>query len=199
MMIPLVALSLLSYAVILERFSAFRRANVDTATLRREVMALIKRGELAQATQLCANTPGPVSAILLVGLRKYDKLKKMKENDIEKIDNLVTKAMSDFAPHVIDVLETRLYLLAMVGTVAPLLGLMGTVTGMIKVFAHVGEDVSQVGPGISEALIATAFGLITAVPAVWIYTILSRRVEKYVLEIEETATKLVEFVTMGSE
>lgn len=201
LMAPLLLLSILSFAVIVERWTAFKKAKVDTVALRQEVISLLKEGQVQRAIQLCANTPGPVSAILLVGLQKYRRLKDMGK-DPETIDMQVTKAMSDYAPHVVEVLENRLNLLSLVGAVAPLLGMTGTVTGMIRSFDQInqaGMDGQLVAGGISEALITTAGGLLVAVPAVIVYNLYSRKVELFVLEIEENATKLVDFVTTGEE
>lgn len=202
MMIPLMALSLVSIAVIIERYSAFKAATVDTTALRAEVLALLRNGDVRQAIVLCSNTPGPVSAILLVGLRKYEKMVEMGK-DMDAIDALVTKAMTDYAPHIVEVLENRLNILALVGTISPLLGMTGTVTGMINSFKSIVEagnmDATMVAGGIAEALITTAGGLIIAIPAVVMYNIYTRKVERFVLEIEEAATKLVDFVTTGAE
>lgn len=202
LMWPLMFLSILSISVIYERWTAFKKAQVDTTALRQEVITLLKDGQTKRAIQLCANTPGPVSAILLVGLKKYKKMKELGKTD-EEIDLQVTKAMGDYAPHVVEVLENRLNLLSLVGNVAPLLGMTGTVTGMIKAFADISNagqmDGAMVAGGISEALITTAAGLLVAVPAVIVYNLYSRKIEVFVLEIEENATKLVDFVTTGEE
>lgn len=202
MMYPLVFLSLLSVAVIIERYSAFRKAQVDTSALRQEVISLLKQGQVQKAIQLCATTPGPVSAILLVGLQKYARMTELRK-DPDVIDVQVTKAMNDYAPHVVEVLENRLNLLSLTGTIAPLLGMTGTVVGMIMAFGTIADaqqmDAAMVADGIKVALITTAAGLIVAVPAVVAYNIFMRKIEIVVLEIEENATKLVDFVTTGAE
>ena len=202
LMWPLVFLSVLSISVIYERWTAFKKAQVDTTALRQEVISLLKQNQVGRAIQLCANTPGPVSAILLVGLKKYKRMKELGK-DPDTIDVQVTKAMGDYAPHVVEVLENRLNLLSLVGNVAPLLGMTGTVTGMITAFKEIAGagqmDGALVAKGISEALITTAAGLLVAVPAVVVYNLYSRKVEVFVLEIEENATKLVDFVTTGEE
>ncbi len=133
---------------------------------------------------------------------KYERLQKLGK-DVETIDSQVSKAMTEYAPHIIEVLEARLNLLALVGSTAPLWGMLGTVTGMISAFASIGQSGSlegaAVAKGIAEALITTAFGLFIAIPAVFMHNLFSRQVEKFVLEIEEAATKLVDFVTTGAE
>jgi biopolymer transport protein ExbB len=202
MMVPLMVESLLCIALIFERYMVFKKALVDTSALRTEVISLLKKGDIGQAITLCANTPGPVSAVLLVGLRKYQRVVAT-EKDRSGLDDVVTKAMSDYAPHVLQVLEHRLNLLALIGTTAPLLGMTGTVTGMIGAFGNIAATGSMEGPvvagGISEALITTAAGLVISMPAVIAYNLYARKVERIVLDVEEASTALVDFVTTGAE
>ena len=86
----------------------------------------------------------------------------------------------------------------MIAAVAPLLGMTGTVTGMISSFGSMssGLDASQVSTGISEALVTTAAGLIVAIPAVVAYNIFAKKVDHVVLEIEQTATELIDYITL---
>lgn len=106
--------------------------------------------------------------------------------------------MEDYAPHVVSELEKRLGLLLMVGSVSPLVGMCGTVLGMIRAFKAMSEAESLgggvVAAGISEALITTAAGLLIAVPAVVFYHIYSTRAERHTLTIEEAASELVDFI-----
>ncbi|MHC4885214.1 MAG: MotA/TolQ/ExbB proton channel family protein, partial [Planctomycetota bacterium] len=146
----------------------------------------------------CEKSKGPVAAVLLTGLYKYRQLA-MRGRGMTEIEANVNKTMGDYAPHVIEALEKRLNLLSMVAAVSPLLGMTGTVTGMIGAFqqmASAGVDAGGVAGGISEALITTAAGLLIAIPAVVAYSVFSKKIDRYVLDIEETATSLIDFITL---
>jgi len=198
-MIPLVALSILALAVIIDRIRAFRLAEVDTTDLRARVIELLQTNRVDDAIGECERFRGPVASVLLVGLHKFRKLRQLRR-DASEIEGNVTRTMSDYAPHVIEALEKRLNLLALIATVSPLLGMTGTVTGMINSFDAMrqmgGLEGGAVAGGISEALITTAAGLLIAIPAVIAHNIFSRRINRYVLQIEETATELIDFITL---
>ena len=197
-MFPLVALSVLALAVIIDRVRAYRVASVDSDSLRDSVLDLLQQGRVDEAIAACERFKGPVAAVLLVGLHKYRRLKDRGRMPSE-IEGNVNQTMSDYAPHVVEALEKRLNLLTLIAAVSPLLGMAGTVVGMIKAFtvmAKQGLDANAVAGGISEALITTAAGLLIAIPAVVAHNIFSRKVERYVLDIEESATELIDFITL---
>lgn len=95
-------------------------------------------------------------------------------------------------------LEDRLYLLAIIGAIAPMLGLLGTVTGMISAFTSLSEfgagDSTKVAAGISEALLTTAAGLMIAIPAVFVYNILNKKIESREEEIDSVVTNIINIV-----
>jgi len=198
-MIPLVGLSIVALAVIIDRIRAFRLAEVDSSALRTRVIDLLEDNRVDEAIEACERFRGPVAAVLLVGLHKFRKLIGLGRDPAE-IEGNVTRTMSDYAPHVIEALEKRLNLLTLIATVSPLLGMTGTVTGMITSFDAMrqmgGLEGGAVAGGIAEALITTAAGLLIAIPAVIAYNLFSKRVDHYVLEIEETATELIDFITL---
>ncbi|MHC4885622.1 MAG: MotA/TolQ/ExbB proton channel family protein [Planctomycetota bacterium] len=199
-MIPLVLMSVLAIALIIDRSRAFRVADVDTNEMRRTVNDLLYEGKLDEAIRTCEASSGPVAAVMLAGLDKYRKLLVLKRPPAE-IEITVSKTMEDFAPQALEGLENRLNLLTLVGSMSPLLGMTGTVTGMIKSFntmaAAAGLDAGAVAGGISEALITTAAGLLIAMPAVAAYNIFTRKVDRYILEIDESITEVVDFVSLG--
>jgi len=198
-MIPLVGLSILAIAVIIDRVRAYRVASVDAGALRGEVIDLIEENKVDDAIAACERFQGPVAAVLLVGLQKFRRLMRLGRSAAE-IEGNVTRTMSDYAPHVIEALERRLNLLLLIAAVSPLLGMTGTVTGMIRAFSKVAElgaiKGAAVAGGISEALVTTAAGLIIAIPAVIAHNIFSRKVDRYVLDIEESTTELIDFITL---
>lgn len=198
-MLPLLALSVLALAVIIDRIRAFRTASADTDAFRDKVIESLETEKFEDAIADCEAFGGPVAAVLLVGIHKYRRLRE-RNRSLTEIEGNVTKTMNDYAPHVIEALEKRLNLLTLIASVSPLLGMTGTVTGMIKSFGVMAEigglDASKVAGGISEALITTAAGLLIAMPAVIAYNIFSRQVDRHILEIEESATELIDFITL---
>ncbi len=198
MMYPLLGCSILALAVIFDRMSAFYRySRHDPRALRAEVRARLEEGRDEDAMTLCASTPGPVAAVLLVGLMTHAKLKKAQE-PVASIRDLVNKSMEDYYNHAISAVEKRFNLLSMVGMAAPLFGMTGTVTGMIRSFDAMSMaaslDNSLVAAGISEALITTAWGLVIALLAVIPWNFFSQRSEQIGLQIEEASTELTEYV-----
>jgi biopolymer transport protein ExbB len=193
-MLPLLLLSILTFAIILDRVRAFRAAGSDFDDLRFEMNEKLLDGDISGAVERTKASHGPVAACLLVGLRRYEKMKE-KGRDPEEMETAVSKIMEDYAPKSVSGLEKRLNLLVLIASVSPLLGMTGTVTGMIKSFAKLqqeaGLDPSAVAGGISEALITTAAGLLVAIPAVVAYNLFTRRVEEYNIAIEECVTDLV--------
>lgn len=197
MMWILMGMSVIGLAIILERWKVFKIAGVDTSALRRMVQQLLAEGNLDDAVKICEEKRGPVASVLLVGLSRYRHLRSMGKAQRE-IEESVAGSMQDYAPHVVSLLEQRLGLLLMVGSVSPLVGMCGTVLGMIRAFKAMATAESLgggvVAGGISEALITTAAGLLIAVPAVVFYHIFSTRAEQHTLTIEESATELVDFI-----
>jgi len=200
-MFPLVFLSVLAVAVIIERLRVFRMAQVDTFKLRQDVNNSLIQGDLNQAVKRCQSCSGPVAAVLLVGLDKYRRML-VARRSLAEIETSVSKTMEDYAPRALGVLENRVNLLTLIASVSPLLGMTGTVTGMISAFNQMvvsGVDASGVAGGISEALITTAAGLLIAIPSLVAHNVFAKRVDRFVLEIEETMTELLDFITLGAD
>jgi biopolymer transport protein ExbB len=199
MMIPLLACSLLALAAILDRGLAFyQNGKVDVRGLRATVLRYLDDGRLDDAILLCASTPGPVPAVMLVGLQAYRKLAAAGEEKAE-VRARVGKAMDDFSLHAMSAVQRRFNVLAMVGNSAPLFGMAGTVTGMIGAFQAMSNaaalDASMVAGGISEALITTAAGLLIALAAVIPLGHFRGMAQEIELEIEDANAELVEFVS----
>ncbi len=200
-MIPLLSLSVIALSVILDRIRAFRSAEIDAFKLREAVGTHLENGHLDDAMQECQRFGGPVAAVLLVGLDKYRRLLARGRSRTE-IETITTKSMEDYAPRAMDSLEKRLNLLTLVAGISPLLGMTGTVTGMIRSFntmAASGVDAAGVASGISEALITTAAGLLIAIPAVVAYNLFTKRIDRCALEIEETMMELLDYITLGAD
>jgi len=194
MMIPLMACSVIALAVFMDRLLAFyANGKVDVRALRSQLRNLLREHKLKEAAVLCADTPGPISAVLLAGIQSYNKLVKRTP---ENTRITVGQAMDDFSRQSIGTVEKRLWILATIAAAAPLLGMTGTVTGMIKSFQELGKAASSedVAVGISEALITTAAGLIIALGAVIPYSIFAAKSDKIELDIEEAATEMLDLL-----
>jgi biopolymer transport protein ExbB len=190
-------------AVLIERGLAFyRNGKLDVRSLRAKILTLLEQDRIDEAMNLCAGTPCPVSAVLLVGLQTYKKTIKINASPMVQ-RQLIEKSMDDYTPQAIHAVELRLNWLATISNVAPLFGMTGTVTGMIRSFGSLGSagslDAGVVGAGISEALVATASGLIIALASLIPYNEFMNRVEKMALEIGEASSELVEAVAMRRE
>jgi len=200
LMYPITLCSIVALAVIIDRIRAFRSAQSDTVALRGKVTDCLDDGRIDDAVAACKQFHGPVAAVLLAGLDRYRKLK-ARNRTLAEIETNVKETMQDYAPHAMEPLEQRLNVLTLVGSIAPLLGMTGTVTGMITSFNSMAEmgglDAGGVAAGIAEALITTGGGLLVAVPAVVAYNVFSKKIDKHVLEIEQTMRDLIDFISLG--
>jgi len=189
--------SIISLAVTLERWLTMRRANVDSEGLLDELSRAIDRNDVEGAVEIASRTPGPVAETLAIGLRKLLFLERIGKRP-EEIEEGITQAMEDHSGHVVDYLERHLVILATCASLAPILGMLGTVMGMIRAFGsihHVGNLTPEaVAGGISEALLCTAGGLIVAALSTVEYNYFVSRVNRFVLQVQAAGTALVEKV-----
>ena len=199
MMIPLIACSLVSLAVVYDRWVAFRaNREIDTLSLRAKVMASLRENDIDAATSECAAAGGPVASVLLAGLRSYQHLCSKNESS-ESMRMVVGQVMEDYSAQAMSVVNKRLDVLTTVGTAAPLLGMTGTVTGMIISFKGLAAAGSMGGSGviadgIAEALVTTAAGLVIALTAVIPQSVFNRWSDEIELEIEESTADISEFI-----
>lgn len=199
MMYPLLACSLVTLAVVYDRWLAFRaNRKVDTRALRSNVLARLRENDVDGAISECVSARGPLASVLLAGLRSYQQLRGKNESS-ETMRMVVGQVMEDYSAQALAVVNKRLDVLTTIGTAAPLLGMTGTVTGMIVSFKSLmeaggagGND--AVAMGISEALITTAAGLIIALMAVVPQSVFNRWSDEIELEIEESTSEFVEFI-----
>ena len=196
LMVPLMLCSLVSLAVVYDRWMAFRaNRKVDTRALRSKVMANLRQDNINGAISECESARGPIASVVLAGLRSYKQLKEKGEST-ETMRMVVAQVMEDYEAQAMGVVNKRLDVLTTVGTAAPLLGMTGTVTGMIIAFSEMSEAGNQqiIARGIAEALVTTAVGLIIALSAVIPQSMFNRWSDEIELEIEESTTDLVEFI-----
>jgi len=199
LMVPLLLCSIFTLAVLIDRGYAFyRHSKTDTRALRAKVLGLVEEDRVNEAAALCANTPSPVAAVLLAGLQSYARHKPLASR-VESLLAVMEKAMGDQAQHAMTAVEKRFAVLTTVGSAAPLLGMTGTVTGMIASFGALsaaGVEASGVAEGIAEALITTATGLVIALAAVIPYNILVAMAGRIEQEIDEATSQLLDLVAI---
>ncbi len=198
---PILLMGIIAFAVIIERYRSLQMLGTDTQALRSQVRTLLEQEKVEEALQLCDGLQGPVPAILSAGLRKFLVLQRL-DYDPGKIEEQVVKAMDDYGIHVVGAMEKHLPTLATVSSAAPMVGFLGTVSGMVNSFqdivAKMGESniVESAAGGISEALLTTALGLIVGIPAYVAFNYFTSVINRFVLEVEESATELIETVTL---
>jgi biopolymer transport protein ExbB len=195
-MYPLVLCSLFALGVIIAKAYTLTVARKQSKGVLGTVEDLIRAGKVDQAARVCEETPGPVAAILLAGLRR------VQDQDLSSGD--VEKAIKTTGTIELGFLERGLPVLATVSNVAPLLGFLGTVAGMISAFGAIAEagqvEASLVAGGIKIALITTAAGLIIAVPVNISYNWFVTRIDKLIVEMEEGSSKILNLIwDMGRE
>lgn len=189
-MYPLALCSLLALGVIIAKAYMLWAAHRKSREILGRVTTLGSEGRLDEAIQLAANTPGPVAAILLSGLRRFTD-QSLTSKDIEK-------AIKTTGVIELGFLERGLTVLATVANVAPLLGFLGTVAGMISAFGAIAQagqvEASLVAGGIKVALITTAAGLVIAIPVNISYNFFVTRIDKLIQDMEEGAAAVLQLV-----
>ncbi|MCX5642295.1 MAG: MotA/TolQ/ExbB proton channel family protein [Candidatus Omnitrophica bacterium] len=189
-MIPIILCSILALAVIVERAINLHRAQIDSETFFRKVEDPIRRNKIIEAINLCDATPGSVPRIVKSGLLCHDR-----SNDE------IREAIEETASFEIPYLERYVGILATVATVAPLLGLLGTVTGLMRAFMIIQMKSGLVNPsdlagGIWEALITTVAGLTVAIPTYVAYNYFVNRVNAIITEMEKSASRLLQALSL---
>ena len=180
----LIFASVVALALILERLWSLRQSVVAPPGMVDKVLAEYKHGGVT--TELLAKTArrGPLGRVLAAGLANLKSPRPVMKEAIEEVGHMVTHDLERF-----------LTPLGTIAAMAPLLGLFGTVVGMIEIFGSqsaVGSNPTQLAHGISVALYNTAFGLIVAIPSMIFYRYFRAKVDGLTLEMEQQATKLVE-------
>ncbi len=190
-MIPLLLCSVIALVISIERWLYLRHARVDTSRLMGKIRSALDEGSTQQARGNCEATPGPVARVLGASLAHFD----MPKEDLREVAREEALAQQP-------VLDGRLPVLATMVTIAPLLGLLGTISGLIKVFHVIAGggigDATQLSGGIAEALITTFTGLSIAIPFLVVYNALSGRVEGLMHEIELRVTELLNLQTANA-
>lgn len=187
----ILATSIVGLAVVIDRFLVLRKARINVPAFMVRIRGFIKKKDISGAISYCMEEKSPVANIVRKGLKKYkyghDRVK-------EAIENAGSQEISK--------LEKGLTILATVSGIAPLLGFLGTVTGMIQAFMTIQDLAGAANPsdlagGIWEALITTAFGLIVGIPALAFYNYFLSAVKRLVGEMETVANDVVDVIQEG--
>jgi len=182
---PILLCSVLGLAIILERLYFFAKARTDTRRLMGELLHVLQDQGFEAAQRMLHSKRGPIAAVLHSGLLRAKKGPDAVEKAIETAASIQTAG-----------LERGLIWLATVANIAPLLGFLGTVSGMIHAFEAIAaaEEVSAklVATGIYEALITTAAGLIVAIPVQTAHNYFVSRIDKFVIDMEESGAELID-------
>ena len=185
LMLPLAVASVFALAICIERAWTLRRPRIVPSNLLTGVASAVDADDMAQARELC--TASALGRILLAG---FDNAARGRE--------AMREAMEDAAGAVVHDLERYLTALGTIAAISPLLGLLGTVIGMIRVFAALMRDQAQevtvLAGGISEALVTTAAGLTVAIPALMFHRYLLRKVDDLTVEMEHQATRFADLL-----
>ncbi len=185
---PLLFLLIFGVAVILERFYNLRRAAIDAENFFRNLEEALRSGGPDKAAQLCSQTRGPVASCCHAGLLRLHR----------GLDH-VEKAIANAGVVEMAFLERGMIWLATVANLAPLLGFLGTVSGMINAFQAIkmAGDVepTMVAGGISEALITTVAGLVIAIPTQFFYNYFASRIDQIIVDMEEHTAAFVDILS----
>lgn len=198
---PLLLMGILAAGVIMERYRSLKMLRTDASEVRGRVRKMLEGDQVEEALTMCDREEGPVPAVLSAGLRQFLILRRL-QYDAGRIQQQVVKGMEDYSVHIVAALERHLPILATIASAAPMIGFLGTVQGMIVAFGNIvakmGQEnivVSAAG-GIKVSLLTTCLGLIVGIPAFIAFNYFTSVINRFVLEVEESASDLVETVTL---
>ena len=181
---PILFCSIIAVTFIIERSITLVRARTNTRTLMSDILNAVRRDGVSAAERVCEQARGPIAAIVFSGLRQAN-----------RGAEAVEKAIETAGAVEMSFLERGLIWLATISTIAPLLGFLGTVSGMIHAFDAIAaaDQVSAklVAGGISEALITTEAGLLVAIPTSLFHNFFLSQIDRFVIEMEESSSELV--------
>jgi biopolymer transport protein ExbB len=185
----IVLASAIAIVVFIERVLHYHRAQINSMEFLNGVRNVLKRDNVVEAISICDATPGPVARLVKVAILNRDKGREGMRESLEEA------GLVEVPP-----LEDKLNLLATIAQIAPLLGLLGTVLGFIKIFSVLQSQVrvptmQDLSGGVWQALICTAAGLAVSIPCYAAYNYLVSRVNAIVLDMEKAAGEIVNIVS----
>jgi biopolymer transport protein ExbB len=188
---PILFCSVVGLVILIEKYLVLRKSRVNVDEFMEKLKGILQKGDLRGAVGFCSGVNVPLANILKKALLSYD------EGEA-KVKEAIETAGKEEIYH----LERHLAILATIAGVAPLLGFLGTVTGMISAFRVVESMAGVVSPGdlaggIWEALLTTAFGLMVGIPAYGFYNYFVTRVQRFIFEIENSSTEFLSLMRLG--
>ncbi len=188
-MIPIALLSVVGFYIFFERYFTLRKASKDEHALMTQVRELIKQGNLQSAVAICKQTNAPIARMLQKGLLRIGKPIKEIEGAIENVGKLEVAK-----------LEKNISILGIIAGIAPMMGFVGTISGVIKIFYNISlsDNISMgiIAGGLYEKMITSAAGLIVGILAYIAYHILNLMVDKIILKLE---TESIDFIDLLEE
>lgn len=185
LMWPIIACSIVAAAIILERLWTLQEKRVMPRDLLQKITQLVEQDQVTDKVVQALEKSSPLGRVLSAGLSSRHRGRA-----------IMMERLEDTGRHVVHELERFLNTLGTIAGISPLLGLLGTVTGIIKAFNAINEggmgDPRMLSGGISEALLTTAAGLVVAIPALVAYRYLRGNVDRIVIEMEKDALRLVD-------
>jgi len=185
-MYPIILCSIIALAIFLERLWVLRRKRIIPSAFIQSVEDNLRNRKLSEALFLCQNDDSSIAKIFLSGLK-----------NTERGIWMVKEAIEERGGREGIILEKHVGILSTIANLSPLLGLLGTVSGMIKTFKVLSQGASNpslLAGGIAEALITTAAGLVVAIPTLVCYRILKDKAESLIFEMEEDSIRLIEIM-----
>ncbi len=188
-LVIIVACSIISFTIFIERIMHLRKATVDTDKLILNLRRHIQDGNIVEAITLCENMDGSIANVLRSGLLKHNRPREEIENAME-----VTGLLE------VSKLERNAKALSIIAHITPLIGLLGTVLGFIRAFSEMRQaglmDISatRIGEAMEYALITTAAGLVVAIPTVVAYNYIVSRIQGFVLEMQTTSPEIIDLL-----
>lgn len=186
---PVLICLIIGLAIAFERIITLNRADINTRKFLQNVKQALEEGGIAAAEEECANTRGPVASVFQAGLLRADE-------GIEAVE----KAVVSYGSIEMSFLERGLVWLSLFISIAPMLGFLGTVIGMIQAFDAI-EQAGDISPslvagGIKVALLTTAFGLIVGVILQFFYNYSVSKIDRIVVEMEDASIELIDSLVM---
>lgn len=190
-MAPIILCSIFALGIIIEKFLYFNYIKTNISQLKQQIFDHIKNNRIKEAVELCDHNRSPIAQILKGGILKFGASREE-----------IKESMEDISLFEIPKLESRLSALATIAHISPLLGLLGTVTGMTSSFHTIQVRAASLNPvtpgdlagGIGEALLTTVAGLMVAIPTFVAYNYFVHRTNGVIVEMERGATELVNFI-----
>jgi biopolymer transport protein ExbB len=190
---PILLCSVIGIYIIIERYLVLRKIKANVNQFMLNLKVLLRKNDIRNAIDLCDTVKVPVSRILKQGILRYN-----------RGHEVIREAIENAGSEEIYKLEAGLSILATIAGIAPLLGFLGTVTGIIATFQVIQNAGGVVNPsdlagGIWEALLTTAFGLFVGIPAYFFYNYFVNKIKRFVFEIESTSNEFLDLIQLESE